>query len=224
MAEIDANIKGTVVGRSSPNYTEDQSAELAVDNMGLLQVAQSMPELAALVRLGQSYQVALAAGLAALTALPTTVAGLSLYNGEPATGKSYIIDSFGSWEAVADVTQADVTALFAMNNVVPVTAPAATALTIRSLSGRVYGGKARPVTTATVVNDGWFAHGAEAQGTTVTGAGGLQWKVNEAKVKGMYIVTPGGQFNIQAVKAAAAVAAQQFFFVRWHEAQILFNP
>lgn len=225
MAEIDANIQGVVVGRASPNYTEDQTAEISVDNMGLIQVAQALPELSGIVRLGQSYQVALATGLAALGVLPTTVAGLSLWNGEPATGKCYVIDSFGSWEAVADATQEDNTAIFAMNNVTPVTAPTATALTIRSLSGRIYGGKGRPVSALTVTNDGWFAHGAEAQSSSIPSSiTGDVWRINEAKVRGLYLVPPGGCFNVQAVKAAAQAAAQHFFFIRWHEVQIIFNP
>src|SRR5947209_4968609 len=83
---------------------------------------------------------------------------------------------------------------------------------LRSLSGRVYDGKARTVSGATVVNDGWFAHGAEAQAPLAPAVAGANWKVNEAKVRGLYLVQPGGQFNVQAVKAGAAAAAQQFFF------------
>lgn len=226
MADIDANLHAVVTGRAAPSYPEDANSEVALDNCGNLQVAQALPELASLVRLGQSYQVALATGLAALTALPTTTGGLSLYNGEVATGKCYVIDSFGSWEAVADATQANITALFAMLNVAPIAAPTATALTIRSLSGRTYGGKARPVSALAVTNDGWFAHGAEAQSSpnAGTGAGGFQWKVNECKLRVPYLVTPGGCFSVQAVKAVAAAAAQQFFFIRWHEVQLIFNP
>jgi hypothetical protein len=217
-------IAGRVRGLFAGNYPENREDEQCIiNNRGDMVVAQSLPELTELVRLGDSWQVALSTGLAALTALPTTTAGITIWNGEPSTGKCYAIDSFGSWEAVIDATQADTTALFAMNNVTPVAAPTATALTIRGLSGKVYGGKARPVTTLAVTNDGWFAHGAEAQAPLAPAVAGANWKINEAKVRGLYLVPPGGAFSVQAVKAGAAAAAQQFFFVRWHEVQVIYR-
>lgn len=222
IVKVAMRIRGLFAG----NYPENQEDQMpSMNNRGDVAIASSLPELTELVRLGGSYQVALATGLAALTAAPTTVAGLSLYNGEPASGKCYAIDSFGSWEAVVDATQADLTALFAMMNARTsiLSAPAATALTIRSTSGRIYSGNAKPISGATVVNDGWFAHGAEAQSTPLpAAAAGAQWKVNEARVRGLYLVPPGCQFNIQTVKAQAAAAAQQFFFIRWHEVQVIY--
>lgn len=92
---------------------EDQILQL--NNRGDLMVAQALPPLA-----GQSWQVSSSAGVAALTALPTTTAGLSLW------------------------------------------------------------------------------------------------------VDGLYTVPPGGMFNVVAVKAAAA-AAQQFYFIRWHEVRLPAN-
>lgn len=215
-------IAGRVRGLFAGNYAENKEDEqFVINNRGDQCIAQSLPPLTELVRLGNTWQVALSTGLAALTALPTTTAGLSLFNGEPAQGASYIIESFGSWEGVVDATQTDVTAVFAMMNVTPVATPAATALSIRSTSGRAYGGKARPVSAATVTNDGWFAHGTSGQ--MAAAAAGANWKVNEAQTNGLYLVPPGGMFNVQSVKAAAAAAAQQFFFIRWHEAQLIYK-
>lgn len=222
----DSTIQLAVRGRSDFNYPEDADAQPNINNRGDQIVANSLPMLTELIRMGVSWQVALSTGLAALTALPTTTAGLSLWNGETGTSgmpaRCLCIDSFGSWEAVADATQSDTTAIFAMNNVSPVTAPTATAVTVRGLSGNAYGGKARPVSALTVSNDGWFAHGTLAQ-SPVSGAGGLQWKVNEVQCNGLYLVKPGGCFNVQAVKAAAAAAAQQFFYIRWHEVMLIAN-
>ena len=220
LMKIAARVRGLFAINSAENREDEQ---LIINNRGDLVVTQSLPELTELVRLGDSWQVALSSGVAALTALPTTTAGLSLWNGEPATGKSYAIDSFGSWEAVIDATQADTTALFACNNVTPVTAPTNANLSIRSLSGKIYGGKARTVSAATITNDGWFAHGAEAQAPLAPAVAGANWKVNEAKVRGLYLVPPGGMFNVQAVKAGAAAAAQQFFFIRYHEVQLIYR-
>jgi hypothetical protein len=215
-------VAGMVRGLFAANYPEsDEDKQIILNNRGDQIVAQGLPELTELVRLGDSWQVALATGLAAATALPTTTAGLSLYNGETATGKCYAIDSFGSVEEVIDATQADTTALFVCNNALTVTAPTNASLTIRSLSGRAYGGKARTVSGATITNDGWFAHGP--QSPLAPAVAGANWKVNEAQVRGLYLVPPGGQFNVIAVKAGAAAAAQQFYFVRWHEVQLIWK-
>lgn len=215
-----AKIRG-LFADNAPEAKEDH--QLAINNRGDLIVVQGLPELTELVRMGDSWQVQLAAGLAALTVLPTVTAGLSLWNGEPATGKCYAIDSFGSVEEVVDATQADTTALFALNNRTPVGAPTDAALTIRSMSGKTYGGKARTVSAGAVTNDGWFPHGAEAQAPLAPAAAGANWKINEAKVRGLYLVPPSGMFSVQAVKAAAAAAAQHFFFIRFHEVQILYK-
>lgn len=226
-------IAARVRGLFSGNYPENNEDEqLIMNNRGDLSVVQGLPELAELVRLGGSYQAQTATGLAALTALPTTTAAMSIYNGEPAGGKSYLIESFGSWEAVVDATQADTTALFAMLNAGTVAALSTGTVIVpgtgfRSMSGRKgYGGRAivnGGATGTTVTNDGWFAHGAEAQAPLAPAAAGAIWKVNEARVRGLYLVPPGGQFNIQTVKVAAAVA-QQFWFLRWHEVQLLVQP
>jgi hypothetical protein len=215
-----------VRGRDARVYAEgreDQQVEM--NPRGDLIVAQGLPELTELVRLGASWQINATTGQAALTALPTTTAGLTLVNNEPATGRLYAIDSFGSAEEVIDATQTDVTALFAMINKRTSTAPSAGTLetTFISLSGRPnYDGDATVRRGATVTNDGWTPHGTPgAQMAAV--AGGANWKVNEALVRGLYLVPPGGAFSVQTVKAAAAAAAQQFFFIRWHEVVVIWK-
>lgn len=217
-------IAGRVRGLFAGNYPENREDEqLQLNNRGDQIVVQGLPELTELVRMGNSWQVSSATGLAALTALPTTTAGLSLWNGETGpTAKCYAIDAFGSVEEVVDATQTDSTAIFACNNITPVTAPANAALSVRSLSGRSsYGGKARTVAAGTVTNDGWFGHGPTAAMAPV--AAGANWKVNETLCKGLYLVPPGGMFNVVAVKAAASAAAQQFYFVRWHEVTLTYQ-
>lgn len=221
-----SKITGRIRGLFAPNFPEGREDELfAQTNRGDAIVAQGLPELTEIVRLGGSWQIASTTGQAALTALPTTVAGLSIFNNEPANGRSLIIDSFGSWEAVVDVTQTDATALFAMLNQRGSTAPSAGTVetAARSLSGRI-SNQSNVVARrgGTVVNDGWFPHGLVGPQLAAAAAGSA-WKVNEAQVRGLYIVPPQGAFSIQAVKVAAA-AAQQFFFIRYHEAQIIILP
>lgn len=223
---MEAENMGMVRGESSPNWPEGrEDARVMLNNRGDQLVAQALPELTELVRLGGSWQVASTTGQAALTALPTTTAGLTIVNNEPADGKCLAIDTFGSWEAVVDATQTDVTALFAMLKArTDAASSGGTAETgIRSLSGRV---SAQTLVAAargkTVANNGWFPHGTPGA-QMAAAAAGAQWKVNEAQVRGLYLVPPGGEFSIQAVKAAAAAASQQFFYIRWHEVQLIYK-
>jgi hypothetical protein len=216
-------ICGRVRGLFAGNYPENREDEqLHLNNRGDQIIVQGLPELTDLVRLGNSWQAQSTTGQAALTALPTTTAGFTLNNNESDSGLCYAIDSFGSWEAVVDATQTDVTAIFAMmNKLNSAQGSSGTAeTTIRSLSGRSnYGGNGTTLRGATVVNDGWFPHGSPT-GQMAAAAAGANWKVNEVAARGLYLLPPGGSFSIQAVKAAAAAASQQFFFIRWHEVQL----
>lgn len=212
-----------VRGLASENYSEArEDVQGVVDNRGDLIVTQGLPELTDLVRLGNSWQI-LSAVTAALTAVPSTTAGHSLWNGEPATGKSYAIDSFGCVEVITDSTQQNSAALFAMMSVGAITAPTDAALTKASLSGRTAGQtKARTVAGATVLaTDVWTPHGPSAPGATAF-AGGV-WRVHECPVRGLYLVQPGGQFNV-AVAKTAATASQIRYFIRWHEVQLIWTP
>lgn len=206
-----------VRGAFAANVTELMPLAFFSNNRGDSLVAQALPELTEIVRMGGSYQVQTSAAVAALTATPTTVAALSLYNGESATGRTYVIDSISEFEIVVDATQSNSTALFVLNNVVPVTAPADAALSIRSLAGRKYSGRARTVVGGTITNDGWFPAGASA--ASAPAAGGSAWKVIDVPLRGLYIVPPGGLFSVQASKVAAT-AAQAQFVIRWHEVQL----
>ncbi len=220
--KILAEVRGTMPG-NSPDGREDERP--SVNNRQDLIVTQGLPELTELVRLGNSWAIASTTGQAALTALPTTTAGLTVVNSEPATGLSLAIDSFGSWEAVVDATQTDVTAIFAMLNKQGDAAPSGgTAETgFTSLSGvKALGNAITAVRGATVTNNNWFPHSTEGA-QMAAAAAGAQWKVNEARVRGLYFVRPGSSFSVQAVKAAAAAAAQQFFFIRFHAVQILWK-
>lgn len=213
-------IAGRVRGLFAGNYPENREDEqFHLNSRGDMLVAQALPERTEIVRLGESWQVSNAAAVAAGTAFPTTTAGLQLWNGEPSGGKCYVIDSVAATEIVVDATQSDCTALFVCNNKTPVAAPTDAGLVIRSMSGRTYGGKARTILTATTMtNDGWFPAGnSVAPAPAVAGSG---WKQTDVPLNGLYIVPPGGQFNVQAVKVAAA-ASQMVYTIRWHEVQLI---
>ncbi len=218
---IPAKMQAFVRGFFAPNYQEgDDDKQIVVNNRGDQLVAAGLPPLTEVVRMGDTFGV-LSAATAALTAVPTTTAGHSLYNMEPATGKSYVIDAFGCVEIIADTTQQNSATLFAMNSVVgSVAAPTDAGLTKVSMSGRnASQTAARTVAGGTVVDNGWQPHGNTSPSSGGAIAGQI-WRVHEVKVDGLYIVRPGGQFNI-AVAKSVATASQIRYFLRWHEIQLI---
>lgn len=217
---LDTQMLARVRGEAPSSFASDNDAEAAINRRGDILVAQSLPPLAEIVRMGGSYQGRATTGVVAASAIPTTTSGLSIVNNEPATGKCYVIDSFGSAEHVADATQQNVTAIYAMLNkqgdALATSANSETA-NIRSLSGRASGTSlATLLRSATVIDNTWFPHNP-AGAQLLTGLGSLQWKINEVQVNGLYMVRPGGSFSIVAIKALAAAALQHFYFMRWHE-------
>jgi hypothetical protein len=215
-------IAGRVRGLFAGNYPENREDEQGhINNRGDLIVSQSLPPKAELVRMGDSWQCKTTTGLQAKTALPTTAnIAMGLWNGEPASGKSYIIDSVAADCRIVDVTQVGTFSLFCQMGKTPIAAPADAALAIASLSGKTYGGKARTVTDATTLNDGWFPCGSSpAVGPTLAGA---VWKVMDVDLRGFYIVPPGGAFYISGVQVGGG-AAGVFYTIRWHEALITYK-
>src|SRR5438094_10006293 len=134
MFKIAHRVRGLFAG-SYPENREDE--QLHCNSRGDVLVAQGIPPLAEVVRLGDSWQVKTTTGTAALTALPTTTPGLCLWNGEPTgiMGKCYVIDSVAVDVRVLDTTNAGTLSLFAMLNKPPVTAPTDLALAIASSIG-----------------------------------------------------------------------------------------
>lgn len=215
MLEVQNN--GLVRGLTIPSYPDQTEAQPGMTQRGEQLVVLGLPDLTELVRHGNSWQCKSTTGQAALTGLPTTTAGFTVAV-PVADPYAYVIDSFGSWEAVVDATQTDVTAIFAMLNKRTDTAPSGgtAETTIRSLSGvGSFGGLATTGRGMTVVDNGWFPHSTEGA-QMAAAAAGANWKVNECRCRGLYLLTPGSAFSVQAVKAAAAAAAQQFFFIRFH--------
>lgn len=192
-------------------------ASNSLNAAGALRVVQASPMLTEMVKYGATYAF-LGAATAALTAVPGTTAGHSLWNGESDGGKSYIIDSFGTLEIVVDATQSNSIALFALLNKGRQASITDAGLTRASFSGESYSGLARTAAGGTVVDEGWQPFGpATPQGGSAL-AGNI-WRVVEAKVNGLYLVKPGHLFSIACAKAAAT-ASQIRYFIRWHEVQI----
>lgn len=223
LARIAARIRGVQAEDYAAGGEEFQAA---ANNRGDLSFAPGLPPLTELVRLGESWQVKTATAFAALVTEPTVVAGLSLHNNESADGPSYLIESIALWERVADATQQNQLAAFAMLTPRGGTMPSAgtllaSATSIKSLSGRNgYSGSAIVRAGATVVDDGWFPHGPSAPGAAAV-AGGA-WRVTDVPLKGLYFVPPGAAFSLHAAKIAAT-ASQLHAVIRFHVAQLIWK-
>lgn len=216
--EISA-VRGTVRGVTVLNQADSSTnGQVAINERGEQIVSMGLPPLADLARLGSTFQV-IGAAVDSLSALPTTTAPHSLWNGEASTGKCYVIDSFGCMEIVVDATQTNNTLMLANMTPGTVTAPTDAGLTKCSTSGRSTNQtSARTVAGATVLSQ-WFPHAQRTH--VVAAAAGTKWRVNECFVNGLYVVRPGGLFSWGAVKLAA-VTGQMQYFVRWHEVQMSF--
>lgn len=213
-----AKLLGRIRGLAAANIAEGfEEAQIVLNNRGDQLVAQGLPELAEVVRLGDSWQV-LSAATAALIAVPSTAAGHSLWNGEPDTGKAYVIDSFGTVEVVTDATQQNSLALFAMVSNGKIAAPTDGGMVKASLSGRPPSStKAKTAAgVTTLAADVWTPHGPSSPGGAAFA--GAVWRVHEYQARGLYVIPPGGMFSIAAAKTVAT-ASQIRYFLRWHEVQ-----
>lgn len=215
---MEVEILGQVRGLTVPAYAEGTERRVGITPRGEQLVAAGLPPLAELVRQGGSWQI-LSAATAALTAVPSTTAGHSLWNGEADTGKVYFIDSFGCVEIVTDATQQNSIALFAAMEAGKFTAPTDAALTKASLSGcNPNQTSARTVAAATVAGV-WTPHAPTPPSNTAFA--GAVWRTTEYSANGLYMVRPGGLFSI-AVAKTVATASQIRYFIRWHEVQLPF--
>lgn len=214
MLKIAGRVRGTAAG----NYPENREDEqLHINNRGDQIVAQGLPELTEVTRLGQSFTVITATAAAPVIAIPTTAALLSLWNGEPDNGKSYIIDSVFAVK-VANDASASAMAMLAMLNVGKIATAIANTLTPRGTIGQVYNGTGRVAVGTTVVNDGWFPLGQNA--TSAPTATVSIGQAIDIPLRGLYIVRPGYQFNL-SVLAAVATASSVQLGIRWHETLLI---
>lgn len=218
MDKIVGRVRGLIPGNYAENKEEEQ-LHLTPNGDGL--TGQGLPELAELVRHGDSWQV-MPLAFAALTAVPTTVAVARLWNGEPGNGKIYVIDSVAVFKPIIDVTTDDIFTVFAQIVRPPVAAftDILTGQIITSLNGKyTYGGRARRDTNvaASAESGRWTAIGTGASKNGVIG--GSAWACVDIPLRGQYIVPPGGAFCLNVAEITNTASAFRAC-IRWHEVQI----
>ena len=183
---------------------------------GDLMVAQGLPPGTEITRQGGSYQAMTTSAVAALVVRPSTVALGSLWNGEPAGGKSYVIDRAFGFNLVSTAAQTFAGLWLCSHVRVDVSGKAEEITAFNSTSGRSgYGGEARFEVDGTVVDDGWYPWGVASEAEE---AGVLPGGVIIAPVAGRIIVPPQG--GISATVVSGVVGDTFTVGFHWHEVQL----
>lgn len=211
-ALIEGNIRSLVV----PSNTNEANPGVAtVDPRGVLYVSQDLPERAEIARLGSTV-IMRTDEVACVTAIPTTTAPHTLWNGESPGGKSLVLDKI-TWTCTTSNAAASMFSLLAVVNkastaTVPSTADTQ-AQTVYT-TGKGYSGKARVSHAVTVVDDVWFPIG----GAFVTALSATVGAQVEANLNGMIVLAPGYVMGVACVAQSTTGKGKLAFW--FHEVQI----
>lgn len=206
------NIRSLVV---PANTNEAQAGNIGVDPRGAMYVSQDLPERAELTRLGSSV-IWRTDEVACVTAIPTTTAPHTLWNGEAAGGKCYVIDRL-VWTCTTSNAAASSFSLLAVVNKAAATSKPSTADTQAQTvysTGKGYAGKAVSSHAVTVVDDVWFPVGPTFT-TALTATVGSQV---EAFINGSIILAPGYVMGVACV--AQSTTGKGKLAIYFHEVQI----
>jgi hypothetical protein len=218
----DNDVAVVVGGADVFNTPAGQQQVRTANNRGDYRVAQALPPLTELVRMGNTWtmRTATASAFNAVAALPTTLAAAILYNGEVAGGKSYVIHSLF---CTTIVTAAAATQYSLICQVLPnpsgvATAPthSATTTLLNSRSGKAsYTGLAkRAIGVTTFFTDMWEVVGTNG-GLAAANVGGGVF----ADVQGGIIIPPGGALGLNVV-AGTVNTAGMIVGCTWTEIQL----
>lgn len=210
-------LRGLVRRANVSEYTEGVMGRPALNNRGEWLMSQGLPPKSELVRMGQTWSCVTPAAnhFAPVAAMPTTLANIVLFNGQPAGGKSLLIDAVF---AVADtsIAAAGVITLLGQQ-VASGTAPTDnTAVLINSRAGKTYAGltKRAIANTAFAIADKWEVLGPAVLSSATTTIGLAAY----AECYGGWVIPPGGFFLANLIAGTAGGTCVQG--VVWHEAQL----
>jgi hypothetical protein len=194
-----------------------QAFGVASNEQNDLLVAQNLPPYAELARIGAGWQVMDTSATAAVVVRPSTVAGLTLWNGEAAGGKTYVIDRVFAFNLVSTDAIAD-WSVWGCVHPVGMAAPTADITAIKNMNGyhSSYGGKAIVDTAATVLDNGWFP--LDSVGSKVGNPGGVTPGTAIAiPIEGRLEIPPTAGFSINIVASLVTWTFTHGF--SWYEVQ-----
>ena len=187
----------------------------AGDAQGNALVAYGAAPYQNLTRRSEGWSVMNTAALAALVVRPSTVAQLTLWNGEPYGGKSYVMDRAFAHMLVSAATEGRF-GMWLTVHPQGMAKPTADITAIKGYSGRSsYGGEAVVDTGATVLDDGWFIWGAGNHSETSDNLPGSHMAVN---LEGRLLVPPQGGISLQMVAQTVTSTFTSGF--SWYEVQL----
>ena len=197
--------------------TNGEDKRPQVTDTGAQIVTNDLPPYAEITRQGEGYSVISTSAVAGLVVRPSTVAKVTLYNGEGTGGKSLIIDRAFCFNLVG--SGSSVYSLWLCVHQKGMTIPAsdlAKGVTTnwKGNTGKQYNGSAIVDIGATVIDDGWYPWGQQATTVTVTTPGGVIC----AEVGGRLIVPPTAAISVQVV--ADVTGATFTCGLSWYEAVV----
>lgn len=219
----DVNIYGQIRGAIRQYFiSAQQNVQPVLGDGGEQIVNQGLPERSELVKLGNSWGVAIptASAFTFVAAWPTTRAELVIFNGEDDGAKTYVIDR--AW-MVNITSMAAAQPLALLGQVVPaalaIAQAADNAAIIRThLSGKLsnYNGRGTfaLANTAFALANKWTTLGS---GLTAPMTTNLGCSI-EANVLGRYLIPPGGAFCLAGLAGTAAGTA--IIGCEFHEVQL----
>lgn len=188
----------------------------AADSWNGLFTSQGLPPYLELSRRGYGWQVMDTTATAAVVVRPSTVAGLTLWNGDPS--KAYVIDRVGAFNLVTTNAIHD-WSVWGCVHPAGMTKPTADITAIKSMSGKAaYGGYAVVDTGATVLDDGWFIIGDGHVGNPDTTTPGTAVAF---PLEGRIVVPPTGGFSINVV--ASLVGDTYTHMISWFEVNLVLD-
>ena len=193
----------------------DGKVKIQSTKAGDLYVAQGLPAGTVATLSGAGYQAMATAAIAALVVRPSTTAAFTLWNGESAGGKSYVIERVMCHQLVSTAAQARF-GIWLCSHPIGMAAVTADITAIKSTSGKsAYGGSARLDNGATVADDGWFPWGDSVD---VEPTGVLPGAQISAEVNGRIIVPPTAGLSAHVV--ASLVGDTFTLGFHWYELQL----
>ena len=205
---------GIVQRLTEPDYNDGSTSQLAINSLGHQLVTNGLPTKTARVLRGGSWTATIptASAFTNVAAMPTTRAELALYNGEPSTGKSYVIDQISFLSLTSITALSNATLIFQVAQVAALTDN--TAILINGVTGRSYVGRAlRALAVTTMTANKWTPIASGTNSATASIGFGIV-----AEVYGGIIVPPGFTLGVNAVVGTAT--GTSLMGISWHEVQL----